>query len=91
MLFVTDCAALLLKRMVGVHAPVELVFPHDALATIRLTFDAVLGRASRFREQTNDLEEIASGVLLALIRPKADRLANSELVRCHRTSQHLAL
>jgi len=77
--------------MIGVHTPGELVFPHHALATIRLTLDAVLGRASRFREQANNLEEIASGVLLALIRPKADPLANSELVRCHRTSQHLAL
>jgi len=84
---------LLLERRVGVHAaPGELVFPSDALVAVRLAFDAVLGRVCRFGEQANDLEELASDVLLTPIGRKADCLANFELMGFHRTSQqHLAL
>jgi hypothetical protein len=43
---------------------------------VNLVFNAVLARISRFREQANDLEELASGVLLAPVRRKPDRLAD---------------
>jgi hypothetical protein len=54
---------------------------------VNLAFNAVLARISRFREQANDLEELASGVCLAPVRRKPDRLADRRLVNCHRTSQ----
>jgi len=64
----------------------KLVFPNDALTSVRLAFEAVLGRVSCFGEQANDVEELASGVFLIPIGRKADRLTNRELMGRHRTS-----
>jgi hypothetical protein len=64
----------------------QLIFPDNALTAVRLAFYAVLDPIPCFGEQANDTEKLAPAVFLIPIGGKADRLANREFGRRHRTS-----